>query len=72
MEGSFENLLGHAGQQAAEANPFQDLIVSRVRPELEKDEAIVMLMDAKGTLTELRVSSGCDLHARLLRSLQAG
>ncbi|KAK9863682.1 hypothetical protein WJX84_003926 [Apatococcus fuscideae] len=43
-----------SGQQAAEANPFQDLIVSRVRPELEKDEAIVMLMDAKGTLTELR------------------
>ena len=43
------------GQQPAHANAFQDLVVSRVRPELEKDEAIVMLMDAKSTLTELSV-----------------
>lgn len=43
------------GLQPAQANPVQDLIVRQARPELEKDQAIVMLMDAKSTLTELSV-----------------
>ncbi|KAK9842800.1 hypothetical protein WJX74_002574 [Apatococcus lobatus] len=41
------------GHQPARANPVQDLIVRQARPELDKDQAIVMLMDAKSTLTEL-------------------
>lgn len=35
---------------------MQDLAKALVRPELASDEALIMLMDARGTLFELRVS----------------
>ena len=41
------------GHQPAQANPVQDLIERQSRPELDKDQAIVMMMDAKSRLSEL-------------------
>jgi hypothetical protein len=48
--------LCHAGTQLAHAGIVQDLAASFIRPELPSKDAVVMLMDARGTLLEIKVS----------------
>lgn len=46
-----------AGIQPAHANLVQDLAKGFVRPDLASEEATVVMMDARGTLYELRVTT---------------
>lgn len=45
-----------AGNRPAYANIVQDLAKGFVRPDLASEEAAVVMMDARGTLYELKVS----------------
>ena len=43
-----------AGAPPAQANIIQDLAAGFVRPELPSQDAVVMMMDARGTLFEIK------------------
>lgn len=51
--------LPHAGVRSAHAGIIQDITKSVVRPELGSTDALVMMMDARGMLYELKASTFC-------------
>ncbi|KAK9915753.1 hypothetical protein WJX75_003647 [Coccomyxa subellipsoidea] len=53
-----------AGIQPAHANLVQDLAKGFVRPDLASEEATVVMMDARGTLYELRDLAGTPMNSQ--------